>query len=411
MPFLNLKEIKDAAQKKLPKPNFDYIDGAAGDESALKANEKDYRALAIVPRAMQPVQTINTWVQLFGLEFTSPIMIGPTAFHGLADPENKELATAQAAKQSNTAMVVSTMANTSIEEIAQVSGSNPLFFQLYLYKNRAISEALIRRAETAGYKGIVLTVDVTYMGRRERDINNNFQLPDGLVAANFVSANLEKVASASSGSQVINYTNREFETVLDWNVVKWLKSITQLPIIVKGILHPDDATLAVAAGVDGIIVSNHGGRQVGGAISTIRALPGVVHAVAGRCPVLVDGGMRSGEDIFKALALGAKAVLIGRPILWGLAADGAQGVQAVLKILQEQLELTMRLACCPNLTFITADLVIDNTLPIKNNSALELQNLHHQVKNLTQLVTQLIKTLEQPKTVVEEKNATTPTFF
>jgi 4-hydroxymandelate oxidase len=229
----------------------------------------------------------------------------------------------------------------SIEEIAQVA-SGPLWFQLYLYPSREIAAGLIRRAEEAGYKAIVLTVDMPALGNRERDKHNGLVIPPpSITRANFADIDVHGYAW----------------NPVTWQDVAWLCSITSLPVLVKGVLTAEDAVQALEYGVSGIVVSNHGGRQLDSVVTGIEALPEVIEAVAGRCEVYVDGGIRRGTDVLKALALGARAVLVGRPILWGLAADGPQGVQHVLEILQSELELAMKLSGCPTVNDITRALV------------------------------------------------------
>ena len=277
------------------------------------------------------------WILRTGI---SLLVVAPTAIHCLAHPEG-ECATAQAAGRSDTLMIAGTTATRSLEEIAQAA-SGPLWFQLYIYPTLQYAEKLVRRAESAGYKAIVLTVDLPVLGNREKDKRNNFEIPPPpFIEANFVDVDL----------------NGQSWITLTWESLAWLRSITSLPILLKGILTAEDALLARAHGMDGIIVSNHGGRQLDTALASIEALPEIVQAVAGRCEVYFDGGIRRGTDILKALALGARAVLIGRPVLWGLAANGAEGAYHVLEILRSELERAMALAGRPTLSSIDQSLV------------------------------------------------------
>jgi len=241
-----------------------------------------------------------------------------------------------------TLMTASTFATRSVEEIANAA-SGPLWFQLYTYRTPELSEMVIRRAEAAGYRAIVLTADLPRLGNRERDIRNNFVLPPHLQLANFAGIDLDDYIA-------VPYN-------LTWDSLDWLRTITSLPILVKGILTAEDAQIALDRGVSGIIVSNHGGRQLDTTLTGIEALPEIVEAVAGRCEVYVDGGIRRGTDVLKALALGARAVLVGRPILWGLAVNGAEGVRNVLELLRAELELAMALAGRPTLESIDRSLV------------------------------------------------------
>jgi len=262
------------------------------------------------------------------------------SMHCLAHPAG-ECATAQAAGRANTLMIASTTATQSLEEIAQAA-SGPLWFQLYVYPSLQFAEKLVHRAESAGYRAIVLTVDLPTLGNREKDKRNNVEIPPPpFFEANFVG--IEKI-----GQEWVSLT---------WKSLSWLRSITSLPILLKGILTAEDALLAIEHGMDGIIVSNHGGRQLDTALASIEALPEIVEAVAGRCEVYFDGGIRRGTDILKALALGARAVLVGRPVLWGLAANGEEGAYHVLEILRKELELAMSLSGRPTLSSIDQTLV------------------------------------------------------
>jgi isopentenyl diphosphate isomerase/L-lactate dehydrogenase-like FMN-dependent dehydrogenase len=267
-----------------------------------------------------------------------PILIAPTALHGLAHPEG-ECATVRAAGAAGTLMIVSSSSTRQLEEIAQ-SATGPLWFQLYIWTFRQ-AEELVRRAEAAGYRALVLTVDLPEMGNRERDRRNELHLHNDIMRTAY-----ELEADAVS---ILN--------TLTWDTIDWLRERTTLPILLKGILTAEDAVLAAEHGVAGVIVSNHGARQLDTAIPSIEALPEVVEAVAGRCEVYVDGGIRRGTDVLKALALGARAVLLGRPILWGLAARGEEGVAHVLELLRAELALDMALAGCPTLASVTRSLI------------------------------------------------------
>ncbi len=267
----------------------------------------------------------------------------------MAHPD-AERATVQAANAAQTLMVVSTNATCSLEDLARVT-TGPLWFQLYIY-NYTEARTLITRAEQAGYQAIVLTVDMPRPGKRERDVRNDFN--------HFNRTRFSQVFSGNANHLLYKSTDTDpcIDNTLTWDIIPWLRTITKLPIVLKGILTAEDARLAVENHVDGIIVSNHGGRQLDGAIASIDALPAVLQAVAGACEVFVDGGIRRGTDILKALALGARAVLVGRPILWGLAAQGQEGVCGVLEILRDELECAMALSGCPTIESITNSLVL-----------------------------------------------------
>jgi 4-hydroxymandelate oxidase len=258
-------------------------------------------------------------------------------------------------------MIGSTLSTCTLEETAEACGG-PMWFQLYVYKDRGMTQELVARAESAGYQALVLTVDTPLLGRRYRDVRNNFVLPEGISMKNFEAA-MTSAARWGAHASFSSYVHDLFDATLSWGAVEWLRSQTRLPILVKGILTEEDASLAIHAGVSGVIVSNHGGRQLDGAPASIVALPEVVEAVAGRAEVLMDGGIRRGTDVLKALALGARAACIGRPYLWALAANGEEGVRDLLRILREELSLAMALAGRPTIASIDRSLVQRRTGP------------------------------------------------
>ncbi|GAC1617093.1 MAG: alpha-hydroxy acid oxidase [Ktedonobacteraceae bacterium] len=338
---INISEYEALAQTRLEKPVWDYYYGGSDDEITLRANRAAFERIRLRPRFLVDVSTIDTRTTVLGSPLSMPILIAPTALHCMAHPEG-ECATARGAGDVDTLMVVSTVATRSLEEVAETA-TGPLWFQLYIYDERDASAMLVQRAQQAGYRAIVVTIDTPHVSKRERDIRNNFTVPPPpLVAANFTG----KYA-----------TETGMHAGTTWDLIPWLRSLTSLPLILKGILTAEDALLAIAHGVDGIIVSNHGGRQLDGAITSIEALPEIVEAVAGRCEVYLDGGIRRGTDVLKALALGARAVLVGRPILWGLAVSGQEGVARVLKLLHGELEMAMALSGKPTLAAIDRSLV------------------------------------------------------
>ena len=284
-----------------------------------------------------------------------PVLVAPTAFHKLAHADG-EIATARAAGAQGTVMILSPSRIPPVEEVVR-EASGPVWFQLYVYRDRAATEAVIARAEAAGCRALVLTVDAPLIGARERDVRNGFALPPGLAVANMLPAGYGTIGRRAGESGLAAYIAETFDQAVTWKDLGWLRSRTQLPLIIKGIVRADDARRAVDAGVDAIVVSNHGGRQLDTSPATIDALPRVTDAVAGRCEVLVNGGVRRGTDVLKALAFGARAVLIGRPILWGLAIDGRAGVEHVLAVLRREIDLAMALAGCASVNDITRDLV------------------------------------------------------
>ena len=339
--FTNLLELEDLARAKVPRPSFDYIAGGAEDEVSLRRNREAFTKWALRPRVLVDVSRRDTSTSVLGQRVSMPILVAPTAFHGLVHPEG-EVATARGAAAAGTLMVVSAIATRELEEVAKAV-AGPCWFQLYVWRDREVTAQLVKRAARAGYGAICLTVDTPLLGRREKDERNAFTLPPGLSIANVRPAGLDGVPASERGSAFAKYVAELLDPAVTWKDIAWLRSLTSLPIVLKGIMTAEDATLAVEHKVDGIIVSNHGGRQLDSTVGTLDALPDIVAAVQGRVEVFMDGGVRRGTDVLKALALGAKAVLIGRSALWGLALGGADGVRRVLEHLRGELELAMAL--------------------------------------------------------------------
>lgn len=334
---INVLEYEELACPRVQPPHWDFYTGGCDDEVTLRANRTAFERIRLRLRMLVDVSSIDTSTTALGTPVSMPILIAPTAQHGLAHRE-AECATARAAGKAGTIMTASTSSTRSLEEIAEAA-TGPLWFQLYVYPTLETGERLVRRAEAAGYKAIVVTVDLPRLGNRERDKRSGFVIS---FEGNYVN---EQVIE---GRSKIAFT---------WDKLAWLRSITSLPILLKGILTAEDALLAVEHGVDGLIVSNHGGRQLDGVLSGIESLPEVVEAVNGCCEVYMDGGIRRGTDVLKALALGARAVLVGRPILWGLAVNGEAGVSHILEILRSELELAMVLSGRPTIASIDRSLV------------------------------------------------------
>ncbi|MBD7918211.1 alpha-hydroxy-acid oxidizing protein [Cellulomonas sp. Sa3CUA2] len=327
-PSVRAREAERGARAVLDPVHFDYLAGGAGDERTLTGNEDAFARRRLVPRVLRGPGPVDLTTDLPGVRLAAPVVVAPTAFHRLAHRDG-EVATATGVRAAGGLLTVSTMATTAVEEIAATGAA--LWFQLYLQPDRAFTAAIATRAAAAGCRALVLTVDSPVRGRHARDARHGFtELPAGLVCENLRDGD-----------------GRVRDLVVDpdlgWDDVAWLRDTTSLPLLVKGVLHPADARLAVEHGVDGIVVSNHGGRQLDGTLSTLDALPAVVAAVAGRVPVLLDGGVRSGADALVALALGADAVMVGRPVLWGLARGGADGVHEVLEDLTDGLAHAMAL--------------------------------------------------------------------
>ncbi|XBI84616.1 hypothetical protein VPH35_092888 [Triticum aestivum] len=306
----NVSEYQAIAKQKLPKMAYDYYASGAEDEWTLKENREAFSRILFRPRILIDVSTIDMTTSVLGMKISMPIMISPTAFQKMAHPEG-EYATARAASAAGTVMTLSSWATSSVEEVAS-TGPGIRFFQLYVYKDRKVVEQLVRRAEKAGFKAIALTVDTPRLGRREADIKNRFVLPPGLTLKNFEGLNLGTMDQAND-SGLASYVAGQIDRTLSWKDVKWLQSITTMPILVKGVITAEDARLAVHSGAAGIIVSNHGARQLDYVPATISALEEVVTAAQGRIPVYLDGGVRRGTDVFKALALGASGVFVSHP--------------------------------------------------------------------------------------------------
>jgi isopentenyl diphosphate isomerase/L-lactate dehydrogenase-like FMN-dependent dehydrogenase len=353
-PPLTLNDYEALARQIMERSAYDYYAGGAGDERTLAANRAAFDSIPLRPRVLVDVSVIDTRTAVLGQEIALPVMLSPTAFNRLAHPDG-EMAAARAARRAGTIMIGSTLSTCALEDVSAACGGG-LWFQLYVYKDRALTQELVARAEACGYQALVLTVDTPLLGRRYRDIRNHFVLPEGISMKNFEAA----VSSAKrweAHSSFSAYVHDLFDATLTWDAVQWLRAQTRLPVLVKGILTAEDAKLALENGVDGVVVSNHGGRQLDGALASIQALPEVVDAVAGRAEVLMDGGVRRGTDVLKALALGARAVCIGRPYLWALAVDGEQGVRDALRMLREELALAMALTGRPTVASIDRTLV------------------------------------------------------
>ncbi len=352
-----MADFEALARARMEKSAYDYYAGAAGDELTLALNCRAFDRFLFRPRVLVDIASIDTSTSVLGTRIALPVMLAPTAFNKLAHCDG-ELAAARAAAGAGTIMIASTISTCTLEETAAAS-RGPMWFQLYVYKDRAVTEELVHRAEAAGYRALVLTVDTPRLGRRERDVRNGFALPPGLSIRNLETCTAAIAGAAAWGpsSSFSAYIHDLFDASLTWDAVAWLRSVTKLPILLKGILTPEDARLAAEAGVHGIVVSNHGGRQLDGALPTILALEPIVDAVGDRIEVLMDGGIRRGTDVLKALALGARAVLIGRAYLWGLAGGGEAGVARVLEILRSDVELSMALAGRPSIAAIDRSLV------------------------------------------------------
>jgi 4-hydroxymandelate oxidase len=326
-----LAALRDKARVRLDPVHRDFYEGGADGETALAENERAFARLALLPRVLRGAGPASTAVDLLGTTASMPVVVAPTAFHRLAHPDG-ETGTARATAAAGTVLITSMAATTAVGEVVAaaraVREDAAVWFQLYLQPEPGVTAELVRRAERAGCTALVVTADSPVLGRRTRDDRNHFHdLPPGCAAEN-----MRDLPGAPPGGT----RDIAMSPALSWDDLARLGDLTALPIVLKGVLHPDDARLAVRAGVRALIVSNHGGRQLDAAPATVEALPRVAEAVAGRVPVLLDGGVRSGSDVVTALALGATAVGVGRPVLWGLAAEGESGVFQVLAALREE---------------------------------------------------------------------------
>ncbi|MBB5078232.1 alpha-hydroxy acid oxidase [Nonomuraea endophytica] len=351
MEVFNLRDFEDVAREKLDPVYYDYFASGAQDEVTLAANEAAFRRLALVPRILRGHGPPRLAGSVLGCESSMPVLLAPTAFHRLAWPSEGEAATARAAREAGVIMIAAMLSTITIEEIAAAGGT--LWFQLYIQPDLGFTESLVRRAEAAGCRALVVTVDSPALGRNERGDRNDFHdLPPGIFCANM------RGSGRSDGRNDGHVRQVSLSPEISWRHVEWLRGVTRLPILLKGVLHPADAAQAVSCGVDGLIVSNHGGRQLDTTPATIDRLPVIADAVGGQVPLLLDGGVRRGTDVVKALALGASAVALGRPVLWGLAGGGADGVAQVLSLLRRELENALTLCGADSPGALTKDQVV-----------------------------------------------------
>ncbi|KAG0727650.1 Hydroxyacid oxidase 1 [Chionoecetes opilio] len=356
--LVGVQDYEREAHRRLPRSALDYYQSGALDEVTLRENKEAMERWYIRPRFLRDVSQRTMATTLLGHRVAVPFGVAPTAMQRMAHPDG-EVATARAAGRHGAPFTLSTIATASIEEVATAAPNTLRLFQLYIYRDREVTASLVRRAEAAGYSALVLTVDAPYFGIRRADIRNKFTLPPHLRLANFQSAEESgRVNTSPGGSGINEYVASLFDAALTWEDVAWLKGITKLPLVLKGILTKEDASLGVEAGAAAIWVSNHGARQVDGVAPTMEALPEVVAAVHGRCEVYVDGGFSQGAHIFKALALGANMVFLGRPLLWGLACGGEEGAWGVLNTVHTELDSVMALSGCATVQDITRAMVV-----------------------------------------------------
>jgi 4-hydroxymandelate oxidase len=352
---LNFRELEELARERLTPLAYDYYASGAHDETTLRENVAAWARVQLHYRVLVDVSARDTATTVLGTRVAMPVLVAPTAFHKLACADG-ELATARAAGRAGTVMILSSLSNTRVEDVC-AAAAGPVWFQLYVYRDRGATAALVARAEAAGAQALVLTVDAPLLGRRERDVRNRFHLPPGLRVENMSAAGYGDVDEQATESGLAAYVATKLDPSLQWKDVAWLRSITRLPVLVKGIVRPDDARRAIDHGASGVVVSNHGGRQLDGSPATATVLGPIADAAAGRIDVLVDGGVRRGTDVLRAVALGARAVLVGRPILWGLAVGGEEGALGVLETLREELDHAMALAGCARVSDANRELL------------------------------------------------------
>ncbi|WP_137921850.1 alpha-hydroxy acid oxidase [Hydrogenophaga sp. 2FB] len=360
---VTLADHEQHAQGLLDDATWAYLFGAAADELTFARNLDAWRHIELLPRVLRPLAGGHTHVQLLGRTLPHPILVAPMAYQRLAHPDG-ENATALAAAALGAGLVFSTQASAPLDDIAKAflpePGRGPLWFQLYAQPDRGFTQELVRRAESAGYEALVLTVDAPVQGARDGERRAHFRLPDGVSAVNLAGLRSPPRVLQAGQSAVFDDLLTHAPT---WDDIAWLRSITRLPVLLKGILHPDDARQAIGCGAAGVIVSNHGGRTLDTAVTTAAALPRIAQAVQGDVPLLVDGGIRRGTDVLKAMGLGASAVLVGRPVLHGLANAGATGVAHVLRLLRDELEIAMALTGCRTLADAPAALAQGDAPP------------------------------------------------
>ena len=350
---VNVSELEPLARARLTDSAYAYLTGGSGDEHTLRWNVEAWARIRLAPHVLVDVGATDTRLHVLGHDLAAPILLAPTAAHHLFHPDG-EVETVRGAAAAETLYIQSTLATVGVSEVG-AAATGPWWFQLYIQRDRGFTRELLARAEDAGASAVVLTVDLPVPGARDTDRRNSFELPEGLEYANLVG--LDAVADDLPPARRVY--NSRVDPTITWADLDWLRSMARVPLLVKGVLRADDAVRAIDHGVDGLVVSNHGARNLDTVPATADALPRVVEAVDGRVPVLVDGGIRRGTDVAKALILGATAVLVGRPYVWGLAVDGAAGVKLVVDMLRTELEMAMCLLGAPTLADLTDELLWD----------------------------------------------------
>jgi len=371
----SIEAMRDLARAKLPRPIFDFADGGSEDEYTLRRNEAAFDGVALLPRPLSGSAERDLSTTLFGQTLSMPVIIGPAGLAGLFWPDGERCA-ARAAKAAGTAFCLSHGSVCTLEDLA-ATGASPRWMQVFIFRDRGFTRELTERAAKAGYDALVLTIDNQMLGNRERDVRNGFTIPprfglSGLAGmalkAGWLWRMRRDLKRITFGNYVRPGESADMKAIagrmaalldpsMNWKDVEELRRIWSRPLILKGVLHPEEARMAIERGVDAIIVSNHGGRQLDGAAASIEALPGIVDAVGGRIPILIDGGIRRGSDVVKALALGATACLVGRPQLWGLAVAGEAGVAHMLGLYRQEIDRVMGLCGVTNIAGIGKELL------------------------------------------------------
>ena len=375
----NVEKLRQLAKKELPQPIFDFADGAAEDERTRSRNESAFDNYWLVPKPMNGAAVRDLSIDLFGHRHSMPLMIGPTGLSGLFWPDG-ERATARAAAAAGIGFCLSHGSVCTLEALAETK-THPRWMQIFLYRDRAFTEELVHRAEAAQYDGIVLTVDNQILGKRERDLANGFTIPPEFSVSQYAAMfgkfswwwrMRNELRQITFGNYVRPGKKEDIKRLaarmaelldpgLTWKDVEWIRGMTSLPLIIKGILSPDEAEDAIRFGANAVVVSNHGGRQLDGAISSLEALPEIVRQVGGRVPVLLDGGVRRGTDVVIALALGVTGCLLGRPQLWGVSLAGEAGVRHLLDIYYKEIDTAMGLCGASRISDITEELLANRS--------------------------------------------------
>lgn len=370
----SIDDLRKVAKRRIPRALYEYIQGYADDGYTAARNQHDMNNFELCPRALVDVSKVELSTKLFGVEHSSPLILAPTALSRMFHSSG-EFSVVNAAKTHRAVYTLSTLSSVSLEEVARVDTEK--WFQVYCYKDRSLTENMVLRAKQAGYKALCLTIDAQIPGNRELDIKNGLTIPPRLTITNIANTILHfrwllstafspkisfanipaEYAKQRKGGALLQYVSDQLDTTLSWNHVRWLREIWEGPLILKGILNPLDVRRAVNVGVDGIVVSNHGGRQLDGVSSTISMLPRMVEAADGQLDIIADSGFRRGTDVLKALAMGASACMIGRPYLYGLAAGGEAGVSKALDILHKEIKTSLQLLGCSRLSELGSDFV------------------------------------------------------